>query len=492
MSHSDPEDEIGPSVLLIWQKAPSEHDLPWFLEQGLSRFALDAASVPRGLDLPVLVDLDARPLPYWSDFFESVSPTLSPLSMKSYAYDARRLADFLLSRGSSIVAATQEDLVAYRIRRTSRDGEGVSRSTWQRERTLISLVYKFLVLKKVMSRPPWITIGRRTPIDYPGVPSPMAIRFLSQEQWMYFRNVGLGGQRPDGSIDESCRVAWPLRGIAGATLALTTGMRLREFSSVFDFEIPLDGGTGASFEIEATAKFSRRRTVHVPAETVRLINLYRRSERQHALNQTVTARALRVRDLAIVEHIDHQQGRIHVIYGGTQLRWDVSRLPSELRRICVQETDNGFEPLSLFVGSNGFSPQQRTWSATFDAAADRIDSFRPSSAAATMPKKVTAHDLRHTFAVVMLRYLMVRASEREFDRRSGEIGQGTMSDHLVHSPILTVQRLLGHASPLSTMTYLRYVEDTELIVRRALDTWSDTELTYADYISELFTRELKP
>jgi integrase len=56
------------------------------------------------------------------------------------------------------------------------------------------------------------------------------------------------------------------------------------------------------------------------------------------------------------------------------------------------------------------------------------------------------------------------------------------------SPILSVQRLLGHASPLTTMTYLRYVEDTEQIVRHALDTWSDPDLTYADYISQLFTQ----
>jgi hypothetical protein len=37
------------------------------------------------------------------------------------------------------------------------------------------------------------------------------------------------------------------------------------------------------------------------------------------------------------------------------------------------------------------------------------------------------------------------------------------------------------------MTYLRYVEDAEQIVRHALDTWSDPDLTSADDISQLFT-----
>ncbi|WP_172465707.1 tyrosine-type recombinase/integrase [Arthrobacter sp. Hiyo1] len=416
---------------------------------------------------------------------------MSSLSLRSYAYDARRLADFLASRDTNIVAATQDDLVAYRHSRTEAGRDGVSEATWQRDKTLITLVFKFLIQRKVVEQLPWITIGRRSPIDYPGVRGAPAIRFLSNEQWRVFREVGLGGQLPGGELDLSWRGTCPQRNIAGATLALSTGMRLREFCSVLDFEVPYMMDRTSSFDIEATAKFSRRRTVHVPAETLRLIHLYRRTERADVIRKTMQGRVRRRKELAVVHRIDRIQNRIAATFEGKEHVWDVARMPGGLRRLCVVETAEGLEPLSLFVGSNGLAIQQRAWGAVFGAASRRTERFRDSPLVPAMPAKVTAHDLRHTFAVVLLRYLMVKASERESGRRRGEIGNGSMSDHLVHSPILSVQRLLGHASPLTTMTYLRYVEDTEEIVRRALDTWSDPDITYADYISELFTRELK-
>jgi integrase len=490
MSHSPPLSSTK-YVLLIWSRPPSATNLQWLENVGVSQRVIERARTRDHHETPVLVDQRTRPLSYWSEFFGAIAPSLNPLSLRSYAYDARRLANFLASRDANIVAATQADLVAYRRSRTDADHDGVSEATWQREKTLITLVYKFLVRRKIVEREPWITIGRRSPIDYPGVPGLPAIRFLSNDQWRVFREVGLGGQLPGGNLDPSWRGACPQRNIAGATLALSTGMRLREFCSVLEFEVPYMLDRTASFDIEATAKFSRRRTVHVPAETLRLIHLYRRTERADIIRKTMPGRVKRRKDLAIVHRIDRQQHRVMATFDGKEHVWDVARMPSELRRLCVLETAEGLEPLSLFVGSNGLAIQRRAWGAIFDAASRRIGRFRDSPLVPLMPAKVTPHDFRHTFAVVLLRYLMVKASERESDRRRGEIGKGSMSDHLVHSPILSVQRLLGHASPLTTMTYLRYVEDTEQIVRRALDTWSDPDLTYADYISQLFTQELK-
>lgn len=490
MSHS-PTPSSTKHVLLIWSRPPSTANLQWLENVGILQQVLERAGTRDHHETPVLVDKQTRPLPYWYEFFAAISPSLNALSVRSYAYDARRLADFLASRETNIVAATQEDLVAYRRSRTEPDHDGVSEATWQREKTLITLVYKFLIRRKIVEREPWITIGRRSPIDYPGVPGSPAIRFLSNDQWRLFREVGLGGQLPGRELDPSWRGACPQRNIAGAALALSAGMRLREFCSVLDFEVPYQPDRAASFDIEATAKFSRRRTVHVPAETLRLIHLYRRTERADIIRKTMPGRLKRRKDLAIVHRIDRQQNRIVATFDGKGHVWDIARMPSELRRLCVLETVEGLEPLSLFVGSTGLAIQRRAWGAIFDAASRRVERFRDSPLVPPMPAKVTPHDLRHTFAVVLLRYLMVEASERESDRRRGEVGKGSMSDHLVHSPILSVQRLLGHASPLTTMTYLRYVEDTEQIVRRALDTWSDPDFTYADYISQLFTQDLK-
>jgi integrase len=48
--------------------------------------------------------------------------------------------------------------------------------------------------------------------------------------------------------------------------------------------------------------------------------------------------------------------------------------------------------------------------------------------------------------------------------------------------LLTLQRLLGHASPSTTMVYLRYVDESDELIQRAFESWSDNERDYASYV----------
>ena len=95
---------------------------------------------------------------------------------------------------------------------------------------------------------------------------------------------------------------------------------------------------------------------------------------------------------------------------------------------------------------------------------------------------VTPHDLRHTFAIVMLRSLQARAAQFEYARPKH--GVGTLSEHIVHNPLLTLQRLLGHASPSTTMEYLRFVDESDALIQAAFESWSDSERDYASYVLE--------
>ena len=63
-------------------------------------------------------------------------------------------------------------------------------------------------------------------------------------------------------------------------------------------------------------------------------------------------------------------------------------------------------------------------------------------------------------------------------------GAGTISEHIIHNPLLTLQRLLGHASPSTTMEYLRYIDESDELVQRAFESWSDHERDYASYVLE--------
>lgn len=488
MSHNAAIPGHSGSVTLVWTHDIPEDDRAWLSSLGIPPNSLSGPAPRNDARRPVIVDSKMRPIAHVNAFLAAISDSVSARTRDSYAYDTRRFVNFLENRRTNVVAATQEDLVAYRKARTEIDGDAVSSATWERDKIVIKLLYRFLIDEQLVPREPWTSAGRRSPIDYPGAVGSPPIRFLSNTQWRLFRDVGLGGQLPDGSLDPRWKVSHPQRNVAGASLALSTGMRLQEFSSVLDLEVPYSAQNAVSFDIAATAKLGRQRTIQVPPETLKLIHLYRRTERAQVVRSTMRAREKQIDALAIVSRVDPVRNRVFATFQGRKQSWEIARMPSALRRVCVRETANGLEPLTLFVGSNGLAPQRRAWSAIFEAASRRVGRMSSLAEVPRMPFRITPHDLRHTFAVVLLRYLMMQASSREASRREGNLGGGSISDHLIHSPILTVQRLLGHASPLTTMVYLRHVEDTELIVRRALDTWNDAELTYADYIGAMFTR----
>jgi integrase len=81
---------------------------------------------------------------------------------------------------------------------------------------------------------------------------------------------------------------------------------------------------------------------------------------------------------------------------------------------------------------------------------------------------------------------MVLAEEAE---RIASGGHGAyLADHISRNPLLIVQRLLGHRQPGSTMRYLRYIRETNVLVVRALEEWNDRDASYADYAALLMGR----
>ncbi|MYS86856.1 hypothetical protein [Embleya scabrispora] len=67
--------------------------------------------------------------------------------------------------------------------------------------------------------------------------------------------------------------------------AVTTGMRLREFTTLLDIEVdpPRPDGSGARVRLHAVAKYGIPRDVVIRHEVLRSIDLYRRTERARAV-----------------------------------------------------------------------------------------------------------------------------------------------------------------------------------------------------------------
>lgn len=436
------------------------------------------AALPAGC--PVLMDDRWHPVEPWLTYFRILAGAVARSTLRNYAYDALRFASFLEKRGTSVGDACQEDIVAYRDSRRRTASRPVSPATWQRETVVIRGIYSLLRQQGVLQRDPWITLGRATVLGRPWREEP-DIRPLSFEQWRFFRDVGLAGRTIGGQLDESWRGRNPLRGVTGAEIAVTTGMRVSEFSTLLDAEVPRAvGDRGGSVLLGACAKYQKRRRVHLPATTLRAVDLYRSTERRATVRASAESLWKRRSELFLVQEIDTAVGVVRGSIGGIKQRWRLHLLPPDLRRIAVTEVEGGVESTGLFLGRGGLPMSLRAWHATFEAANQRVLAEGDQTLRGRRAK-ITPHDLRHTFAVVLLKALTDIALARENDRRAGHLGPFTLSEHIAINPRLTVQRLLGHSDPSTTMIYLRYIEDTDAIIQNVFDSWSDSGRDYASY-----------
>jgi integrase len=213
------------------------------------------------------------------------------------------------------------------------------------------------------------------------------------------------------------------------------------------------------------------------------MDLYCRTERERINRSARSALRRNYEKLALVESMDLTRRKVTYRFQGQRYVTGFEYVPVEHRVRLVEEQDGTLVPLSLFVGVNGLQPSQRAWHERFARANERVASLAGQLPELSFP--ATPHDLRHTFAVVMLRSLQRRAVEQT----AHGPGHGTMSEHVVFNPLLTLQRLLGHASPSTTMVYLHYLDDTQQLIEHAFEAWDDPAKEFATYALELLAPE---
>jgi hypothetical protein len=225
---------------------------------------------------------------------------------------------------------------------------------------------------------------------------------LTYRQWRFLRQVGLLGLLPDGRGDPAFRGHGRLRNAAVAELAITTGMRLREFSTLLDIEVgpPRRDGSPGEVRLEATAKYGLARTVRILHPVLRQIDLYRRTERAAAIRRAAPTLERHRAELFVVGEVDARRMRVTGRLDGRVRTFDIARMDAALRRRAVIEGAFGLEPMGLFVGRGG-RMLGRSRGQVFDAAHRR--SLRLAAAddlGFEMPQRFRIHDMRHTIAII--------------------------------------------------------------------------------------------
>jgi len=463
-------------VLLPAYTAPVDFDTLGLLEQ---------RALPDGL--PLIVDDGMRPVEPLCGWFRSLAyEGKQPETLRAYAYIVRRLSVFLAARGTDVLGATEADLVAYRRSRTELGERPVDGATWDREAVVINGLYGYLLERGLVRRRPFRLVGRgqtRNSLGS-GVRRSMDIRHMTVEQYLFLRDVGLGGQSPDGGVNPAFRGWAPHRGRAGLELALLTGMRLQEWSTLLLPELG-EGrrrpGEPVTFTLQKCAKYEIAREVYVPPGALAMVEHFLLLERPEIVEASAQGLARRRGELFVVSDVDHDQGRLHGVWQSRQRRMLMSAMSPELRRVTVQETEAGLEPLAVFVGHGGRMLGPSSWDRIRTDAWHRLKAHREHPAAPVLPRRPWRfHDARHTFALQLLKYLQGLRLRQELGQDQPRV-LVSLPEHHALNPVLTVQRRLGHLRPSSTYEYLRYSDDPMNYIDDAFREWSAHDgATYAE------------
>ncbi|WP_265448144.1 tyrosine-type recombinase/integrase [Flexivirga meconopsidis] len=415
---------------------------------------LHRAALPDGA--AVFLTSDHRPHPFLHRFAVHMAATLEPLSIRQYAYTALRFANLLEQQGVSLDAVTEHDLAWYRRERLS---AGLAPSSWRTEALVVRRLLDYLVATGGLPKRPWIEVGQRSVLTAP-IKANADVRHLDLAQWRAFRDIGLGGRLPSGGLDPTFRGEEASRNVAGAELAIGTGMRRTEFSTVLLPEV-----ASGEFVIEACAKLGKPRDVCVPDRTAEYVWQYVRGHRKSLVYHQQPFYRRIENDLIVGDEDDARQGFVRI----DRKKIDLRRLPPGVRRKLFVRNEIGLEPLAVFLGRGGLMIGTSTWNRTFRDASRRVSRFPD---AAQVAGGVSPHDLRHTYAVRLMGYLVRHATDAYAQRLAdGGDPQQTIGEAVSINPLLSVQKMLGHASPSTTAVYLRYIEDLRALVERMLDEW---------------------
>jgi integrase len=283
------------------------------------------------------------------------------------------------------------------------------------------------------------------------------IKYLEPEFTALFLN-GLRGLAPDAVLDSGYRGRELARNAAIGELALSTGLRLQEFSYLLVYELPALPPRRLSAPIpfpvpQGVTKGRKFRTTWISYDALAVVHHYVDLDRAVTADGSGWRPPERWGEALLVTEADARGGRVN----GVRRRWD-TLIPHERRRLVAP--DGGSCLLAVRNGGGPFT----AWSSVFERTANRIRSrFEPRF------PHVHPHRLRHSMAMQTLEYLVTGHYRQAAKLVTDTDADAALVFYLSKAdPMLVLRDLLGHSSVLVTEKYLRRL-DTTRIYRDAYD-----------------------
>ncbi|KOG77697.1 MULTISPECIES: site-specific integrase [Streptomyces] len=347
---------------------------------------------------PVILSPSGRPDHRVNLFFrEGKMAAYEPGTWRRYAYTLIVWFDFLDAIGRSWDDVTVRDVEAFKDWRLTdlRNEERIRSTSFDTDRAGLNSFYSWASKRYGIFNPvPTVHADsadendvasghgyarrRRDPLR-PAGSTRRQVKWLLRSALEQWRNIGLRGYGFDGVRKPGWRGFNEDRDCAFVDGLYGTGLRVREWASVLDVELPSSGGErmGEAWLAEKCVKGADEgRTYWIPRRVLQSVEGYAdplEGSRAEAIRRAQRAgRYARLRGIRIVTGHNPRTRELQVegTEGPAAMALDV--LAPDERRLLFRRTPQGLEPLWLWLSVSGLPKKVYSWEDTFDAANKRI------------------------------------------------------------------------------------------------------------------------